>query len=81
MTALRLFPNSSILHDFIEKFITQDEYENAKNEKVTFLPQQVGNINAPHFVFFIKDYLEKKYGTEAVENGGLKVTTTLDFYL
>lgn len=25
MTALRLFPNSSILHDFIEKFITQDE--------------------------------------------------------
>lgn len=35
-------------------------------------------INSPHFVFFVKDYLEQKYGTEVVESGGLEVITTLD---
>ena len=33
---------------------------------------------APHFVFWIKDQLAKKYGTDMVEGGGLKITTTLD---
>ena len=60
------------------KFITKEEYDKAKNEVVTFIPQATMGIRAPHFVFFIKDYLEQKYGAEMVENGGLKVTTTLD---
>ncbi len=63
------------------KFITEKEYTEAVSEKVEFLPAQPMYIAAPHFVFFIKDYLEKKYGVEMVENGGLKVTTTLDFEL
>jgi len=63
------------------EFITAEEYEKAKNEKVEFLPQSAGNIRAPHFVFFIKDYLEKKYGVDVLQNGGLKVTTTLDYAL
>lgn len=63
------------------KFITQDEYDKAKSEKVVFTLQASGGIKAPHFVFFIKDYLEEKYGIEMVERGGLKVTTTLDFGL
>ena len=63
------------------KFISQDDYNKAKNEIVTFLPQETGGIKAPHFVFFIKDYLEQKYGVDAVANGGLKVTTTLDYDL
>jgi hypothetical protein len=25
-------------------------------------------INAPHFVFFVKEYLENKYGKEIVES-------------
>jgi membrane peptidoglycan carboxypeptidase len=54
------------------KFITKEEYDNAKKEIVTFTPQAIMGIKAPHFVFFIKDYLEKKYGTEMVENGGFK---------
>lgn len=62
-------------------FITEEEYNNALLEKVTFLPQQISGIRAPHFVFFIKDYLEKKYGVETVESGGLKVITTLDYDL
>lgn len=63
------------------KFITQDEYDKAKSEIVAFVPQATMGIRAPHFVFFIKDYLEQKYGAEMVEKGGLKVTTTLDMDL
>lgn len=62
-------------------FISSDEYETAKNEVVTFAPQSSTGIKAPHFVFFIKDYLEKKYGSEAIERGGFKVTTTLNYDL
>jgi len=60
------------------KFITKEEYDKAKNEVVTFVPQAIMGIEAPHFVFWIKDYLEQKYGTDVVENRGLKVITTLD---
>ncbi len=35
-------------------------------------------IAAPHFVFYVKSKLEEKYGMKTVEEGGLKVTTTLD---
>jgi 1A family penicillin-binding protein len=35
-------------------------------------------INAPHFVFFIRDKLENIYGIKIVEEGGLRVITTLD---
>ena len=62
-------------------FITEEEYNSAKAEIVSFVPQAVGGIKAPHFVFFIKDYLEQKYGAEIVQKGGLKVTTTLDYEL
>ncbi len=62
-------------------FITQDDYQKALAEKVVFLPSQPMHIAAPHFVFFIKDYLERKYGVEALEAGGLKVITTLDYDL
>src|SRR6185369_12354409 len=63
------------------KFISQAEYDTAKNEVVVFMPQATSGIKAPHFVFFIKDYLEQKYGSEMIEQGGLKVTTTLDYDL
>ena len=32
-------------------------------------------------VFYIKNYLEQKYGAELVDQGGLKITTTLDYDL
>jgi len=63
------------------KFITQEQYDQAKAETVAFIPQATTGIKAPHFVFFIKDYLEQKYGKELIEKGGLKVTTTLDYDL
>ena len=62
------------------KFISREEYNRAKAEIVVFAPEQKTGIKAPHFVFFIKDYLERKYGEEKVAEG-LKVTTTLDYSL
>jgi 1A family penicillin-binding protein len=71
-----------VLNRMLElKFITEVDYDKAKAEIVTFLPQQPIHIAAPHFVFYIKDYLEKKYGADVLENGGLKITTTLDYDL
>ena len=61
--------------------INQSEYDDALKEKVVFLPKSSGNIKAPHFVMFIKDYLENKYGTDVLEQGGLKITTTLNYEL
>ncbi len=61
------------------KFISQDEFAKASVEKVTFQTGGNQGIKAPHFVMFIKDYLENKYGEDKVLNGGLKVITTLDY--
>lgn len=61
--------------------ISDDDYAAAKNEAVTFQPQSATGIKAPWFVFWIKDYLDEKYGDDMVEEGGLKVTTTLDYDL
>ncbi len=38
-------------------------------------------MQAPHFVFWIRDELSKKYGEDVVEGGGLQVYTTLDLEL
>jgi len=46
-----------------------------------FSPQQDIGIKAPHFVFFIREYLEEKYGKREIEERGFKVITTLDFDL
>ncbi len=40
-----------------------------------------GSLRAPHFVAYVKDQLVEKFGTQTVEGGGLKVTTTLDWNL
>jgi len=61
--------------------ISQKEYDDALVEEVVFLPKSTKGIKAPHFVMFVKEYLEKKYGTDILEQGGLKVTTTLNYDL
>lgn len=61
-------------------YITKEEKEGAEAEELTFLPPQ-SPIYAPHFVFYLKDLLIKKYGLEMVEKGGLNVVTSLDLNL
>ncbi|MDQ5893337.1 MAG: penicillin-binding protein [Patescibacteria group bacterium] len=60
-------------------FITEEEFSVAMKEEVKFLEKNTTGIRAPHFALYVKDYLVKKYGEEAVEEGGLKVITTLDY--
>lgn len=42
-------------------------------------PRSIGSIQAPHFVMYVRSLLTDKYGQREVEEGGLKVITTLDF--
>jgi 1A family penicillin-binding protein len=62
-------------------FITQAEYDEAIKTKVEFQKQEDYGIKAPHFVMYIREILEEKYGAELVEKGGLKVITSLDWEL
>jgi membrane peptidoglycan carboxypeptidase len=59
--------------------ITSEEYEIAKKVEVHFLEKNTTGIRAPHFALYVKDYLDNKYGESVVEEGGLKVITTLDY--
>lgn len=47
----------------------------------SFKPNNETGILAPHFVVFIRQYLEEKHGREALEEEGFKVITTLDYEL
>ena len=60
------------------KMITKDQATAAEAEKLTYAPASQG-ILAPHFVMYVKQQLEQQYGEQMVEEGGLKVTTTLDY--
>lgn len=60
------------------KMITKEQYEESLKEEVEFTKPRSGNIIAPHFVFFILEQLENKYGEDLVRNKGLKVITTID---
>jgi len=61
-------------------YITKEEFEKAKKEKLEFAPQRT-DIKAPHFVMYVKELLVEKYGEKMVEQGGLRVKTTLDLEL
>lgn len=63
-----------------EKYITEAQKQQALNEKLIFQPLSK-DISAGHFVFYVKDFLSKKFGPRVVSMGGLKVTTTLDLNL
>lgn len=62
-------------------FITESEHDSAREAEVTFVPRAVSGIQAPHFVFFIQEILEKKYGQRGIEERGLRIITSLDFDL
>lgn len=59
-------------------YITTLERDEAKVAQVEFLPPRDTSIIAPHFVFYVEQYLEEKYGEEALQRGGWRVITTLD---
>lgn len=60
------------------KHITTEQAEAAKKEPLN-IKRNTGHLEAPHFVEYIKEQLVEKYGEKMVEEGGLKVITTLDY--
>ena len=62
---------------FQQKYIDKNTYEKATKIKIVVKPFEE-KIKAPHFVFYIKNLLEQRYTTQEIEQGGLKVTTSLD---
>ncbi len=58
-------------------YLSDEEYESAKNEVLNFDTAKIP-LEAPHFTYYVKQYLVDILGLEAVEMGGLKVKTTLD---
>jgi penicillin-binding protein 1C len=68
-----------VLRKMLENLhITEDEYAAALAESVAFQPQEQFGIKAPHFVFFVKEYLESVFGEGTLDDAGYKVITTLD---
>ncbi|TSA46507.1 PBP1A family penicillin-binding protein [bacterium] len=65
---------------FDQGYITKAQLGLAKGEKVDFKQITTG-ILAPHFVLYIQNLLAQKYGENSLQEGGFKVTTTLDLDL
>jgi membrane peptidoglycan carboxypeptidase len=61
--------------------ITKAQFNTAVAEKITFQPQSIGGIKAPHFVMAVEEHLVQKYGEDVVDNTNMKVITTLDWNL
>lgn len=60
-------------------YITKEQMAQAWMDGLTLkFEDPVHRIEAPHFVFYVKEILEQKYGKDLVESGGLEVRTTLD---
>ncbi len=61
-----------------EGFISRAEEEAARSRPMTVLPWHRGSSDfAAYFFEEVRKYIDKKYGSEALYHGGLKVHTTL----
>lgn len=59
------------------KYVTEEQAEAAKAEKITFRPRSESFL-APHFVMYVRELLADRYGEREAVEGGYKVITTLD---
>ena len=63
---------------FEHGYLSAAEKDLAKNSVVSFLTPKTSSITSPHFVFYVQQYLENKYGESVLEEGGWSVITSLD---
>ena len=69
-----------VLNKMVENgYINEKEAEKAKKEELVFVKPE--KSKAMHFALWVKEILAEKYGDIVVEQGGLRVTTTLDLDL
>lgn len=62
---------------YVQGKINLSTYNKAKSKKIAVKSPDT-TIQAPHFVFYARDELAKLYGVRQVEEGGLRVKTSLD---
>lgn len=60
-----------------QNYISDAERDTAKKVVIKFKDPD-NNITAPHFIMYIKSILAERYGENMIEQGGLKIYTTLD---
>jgi len=71
----------AVLNRMLEDgYIKKEDKEKAEKEKLNIRPPKT-DIKAPHFVMFVREKLAELYGEQLIGQGGLKVTTTLDYKL
>ncbi len=58
-------------------YLTPMQADAIYNEPIHLVPPTT-NIVAPHFVFYVRDILERAYSPDILYRGGLRVITTLD---
>ncbi|KXK11739.1 MAG: Penicillin-binding protein 2D [Microgenomates bacterium OLB23] len=58
-------------------YLSKDQYVREANSQVAIQTPKVF-VRAPHFVFYIKSLLEEQFGNRRIEEGGLRVVTSLD---
>ena len=63
---------------FEHGYLTAAEKDAAKATSISFLTPKTSSITSPHFVFYVQQYLENKYGESVLEEGGWSVITSLD---
>lgn len=63
-------------------YILSEQAQEAQNQELKYRTTQneIG-FKAPHFVLYVKEKLIEKFDDKLVEQGGLRVTTTLDYKL
>jgi penicillin-binding protein 1C len=69
---------ATVLNLMVEQgYLSADQAELARQEPLQFNTNTFP-IRAPHFVMFVSSLLEQQLGVDALRQGGLHVTTTLD---
>ena len=74
---------SLVLNRMVEVgFLDIDSRDRAEQNLAEYKFQKYREeIKAPHFVMFVREMLEKKYGKEFLSAGGLEIYTTLNYEL
>ena len=72
---------AEVLRRMVEDgYISQLQADQARQEKLIFNQDRI-DIQAPHFVMYVRRLLALKYGEDVLSKGGLEVRTTLDLSL
>ncbi len=58
--------------------ITEEQKKEAQGVALRLF-KSAGPMEAPHFVLYVKQLLADKFGERAIDEGGLKIITSLDF--